>query len=52
MIDNKSFENMAKFKHFGKTVTDQKHTHEEIKGVLNSGNACCHSVQTLVSSPL
>jgi hypothetical protein len=26
--------------------------HEEIKGRLNSGNACCHSVQSLLSSRL
>jgi hypothetical protein len=26
--------------------------HEEIKSRLNSGNACCHSVQSLLSSHL
>jgi hypothetical protein len=34
------------------TVTNQNCIHEEIKRRLNSGNACYHSVQNLLSSGL
>jgi len=33
-----------------KTPTDQSSIHEEIKSTLQSGNACYHSEQNLVSS--
>jgi hypothetical protein len=46
-IANRSFENMAQFKYFGTTVTNQKLIQEETKMRMNSGNACYHSVQTL-----
>jgi hypothetical protein len=36
----------------GATVTDQNLIQEEIKRSLNSGNACYHSVQNLLSSYL
>jgi hypothetical protein len=36
----------------GNTLTDQNCMHEELKSRLNLGNACYHSVQSLLSSHL
>jgi hypothetical protein len=44
-IADRSFENVAQFRHLGTTVINQNLIQEEIKRRLNSGNACYNSVQ-------
>jgi hypothetical protein len=51
-IDNSSFERVEELKYLGITLTNQNSVQEEIKSRLNSGNACYHSVQNLLSSRL
>jgi hypothetical protein len=51
-IANRISEHMSQFKYLGMTVTSQNLIQEEIKRRLNSGNACYHSVQNLLSSCL
>jgi hypothetical protein len=51
-IANRSLEDMGKFKYLEITLTDQNCVHEDINSRLNSGNACYHSVQSLLSSRL
>jgi len=51
-IDNSPIERVEVFKYFGSTLTDQNSIQEEIKSRLTLGNACCYSVQNLLSSRL
>jgi hypothetical protein len=51
-IANRKFENVSQFKDLGTTVTNKNFIQKEIKRKLNSGNACCHLVQNLLSSHL
>jgi hypothetical protein len=46
---NRCFENVTQFKYLGTTVTNKNLI---IKRRLNSGNACYHSVQNLLSPRL
>jgi hypothetical protein len=50
--DNNSFETVKEFRYLGTTLTNQNSIQEEIKSRLKSGNACCHSVQNLLSCRL
>jgi hypothetical protein len=43
---------LESLKYLGTTVTSQNLIQEEIKRGLNSHNACCNSVQNLLSSRL
>jgi len=47
-----SFEWVEDFKYLGTNLTNQNSIQEVIKCRLKSGNACCHSVQNLLSSSL
>jgi hypothetical protein len=51
-IENEFFENVAKFKCLGTTVTSNGFIHEEIKSRLNVVNVYYHSFQNLLSSCL
>jgi hypothetical protein len=51
-IGNRSCEDVGKVKYLGTTLTDRSCMHEEIKSRLNSGNACYHLVQSLLSARL
>jgi hypothetical protein len=51
-IHNKSLERVEELRYLGSTLTNRNSIHEEIKSRLKSGNACCQSVQNLLSSRL
>jgi sorting nexin-29 len=51
-ISDISVENTEQFGLLGTTVTNQHLIQEEIKSTLNSGYACNHSVQNILSSHL
>jgi hypothetical protein len=51
-IGNRHFENVSQFKRLRTTVTNQNLIQDKIKRRLNSGNACYHSIQNLLSSRL
>jgi alpha-D-ribose 1-methylphosphonate 5-triphosphate synthase subunit PhnL len=51
-IATRTFGHVSQFKYLGTTVTSQNLIQEEIKRRMNSGNACYHSVQHLLSSHL
>jgi hypothetical protein len=51
-ITNESSGNVTKFKYLDTILTNQNDIYDEIKSRLNSGNACSHSVQYILSSRL
>jgi hypothetical protein len=51
-IANRFFEGVAELKYLRTTLADKNCMNEDIKSRLNSGNACYHSVQSLLSSRL
>jgi len=51
-IDNSSIKRVEEFKYLGTTLTNKNSIQEEIKSRLKLGNACCYSVQNLLSSSL
>jgi hypothetical protein len=51
-ISNRWVENVAECRYLGTTITNQYLIQEEIMKRLNSGNACYHSVQNLLSTRL
>ena len=50
--DKSSTERVKELKNLGIRLTNQNSIQEEIKSRLKLGNACCYSVQNLLSSSL
>jgi len=50
--NNSSLEKLEEFKYLGTTLTNQNSIQVEIKSRSNTGNACYHSVQNLLSFSL
>jgi len=48
-IGNKSFEWAKRFRSLGTNLRNQSSVHGEIKSKFQSGNACHHSVQNILS---
>jgi len=51
-INNSSFERVETFKYLETNITNQNPIQVEVKSRLDSGNACYHSAQNLLSSSL
>jgi hypothetical protein len=51
-LAKKEFEDASQFRYLGTSARNKKLIQEEIKRRLNSGNACYHSIQNLLSSRL
>jgi len=51
-IYNSSTDRVEEFKYLGTTLTNRNSIQEEITSRLRLGNACCYSVQSLLSSSL
>ena len=51
-VDKSAFERVEEFIYLGTTLTNQSTIQEEITSRLNTGNACYHLVQNLLSSSL
>ena len=47
--DNRTFEVVEQSKYMGTASTNRNSIQEEIQNRLKSGNACCHSVQTILT---
>ena len=50
--DNSSFEMVEEYKYLGTTLMFKNSIQEEIKSRMQSGNACYHSEQNILSSSL
>jgi hypothetical protein len=50
VVASKAFENVAEFKCLGTKLTSQNYIHEDIKSGLNSGNACCRTIQGMLAA--
>jgi hypothetical protein len=51
-VGSRCFENVEQFRYLGTTITNRNLIQEEIKRILNLGNASYHSVQNRLSSRL